>query len=439
MAELIIMPKLGFDMQEGQLINWLKKPGDVIAEGDVVAEIESDKATIEVEVFQTGTILELLVQVEDWVPVGAPIAVIGAPGEQYDLAALGVQSAAPKAATSAPAVASTPAEAAAPAAAAPAPVTSAEDNGYPGGVKASPLARKMAADMGVALGGMAGTGPGGRIVRKDIEAFKQQMGTAPAMPVAPASAAPVFKVPGAQPAASRTQAQPAAEDTVTPLTRMRSRIAERMIESKSTVPHFYVTVEIDMGPALDLRKQVNDRLEKDGVKVSVNDMIVKAVALALREFPNLNASFNGDSIIHRASINVGIAVALEGGLLNVVSKNADSASLAKMAVAHKEMVDRAREGKVKPEDLEGETFAVSNLGPYDVDSFVAIINPPASGILAVGSAKQVPVVNSQGHLDIGWRMKATVSADHRVTDGAEAARFTQRIKQILEDPFRLLI
>ncbi|NDJ54900.1 MAG: 2-oxo acid dehydrogenase subunit E2, partial [Chloroflexi bacterium] len=194
-----------------------------------------------------------------------------------------------------------------------------------------------------------------------------------------------------------------------------------------------------MGPVLDLRKDLNKRLESREIKISVNDMIVKAAAVALKDFPNINSAFNGESIVRRGHINVGIAVAVENGLINVVSHDADKATLSDMAVRHREMVQRAREGKVKPEDVEGETFAVSNLGPYDVERFIAIINPPSAAILAIGSASQVPIVTLQGELGIGWRMSATISADHRVTDGAEAAQFMQRFKQILEDPIQLMV
>jgi pyruvate dehydrogenase E2 component (dihydrolipoamide acetyltransferase) len=218
---------------------------------------------------------------------------------------------------------------------------------------------------------------------------------------------------------------------------MRQAIARRMTESKTTVPHFQVTSDIDMAAALKLRKQINESLEPEQ-KVSVNDLVVKAVALALRQFPNLNASFGGDKIILHNEINVGSAVAVEGGLLTIVQKGTDGTSISKIAQDHKEMIGRAREGRVKPEDVEGATFTVSNLGAFDVEHFVAIINPPHAAILAVGSAKQVPVV-VDGELTVGTHMKATISADHRVTDGVEAAQFMQALKAVLEDPLRLLI
>ncbi len=425
MAELVNMPKLGFDMKEGQLVAWLKKPGDTVAEGDALADIESDKATIQVEAYVEGTVLELLAEEGDWIPIGAPIMVVGEKGESYDLAALGVKTAEKE---KAPVPA---AEAAAPAAApsAPAPVSAPAVNGggdgLPDGIRASPLARKVAEEWGIDVTKIPGTGPSGRITRSDVESFREALASAPA---AVAFAAP-------------TPAQPMAEDKQIPTPRLRARIAERMTTAKQTVPHFYVTTEIDMGPALELRKELNNRLDADetGIKISVNDMVVKAAALALTDFPNINASFNGDAIVQHARINVGIAVAVEGGLLNVVSKDADKAPLRAMAASHRDMIGRAREGKVKPDDIEGETFAVSNLGAYEVDHFIAIINPPAAGILAVGSAKQTPIVTDDGKLAVGWRMKATISADHRVTDGAEAAQYLQRVKEILEDPLRLLM
>ncbi|MBN1428565.1 MAG: 2-oxo acid dehydrogenase subunit E2 [Anaerolineae bacterium] len=418
MAEIVNMPKLGFDMQEGQLVRWLKKPGDPVKVGEPLAEIESDKATIEVEAYVEGTLLQHLVNENDWVPIGAPIAVIGQAGETVDPAALGVvQPAAEKGAEAAP---STPQQKPA----SPAPVAapkSGNGDGLPDGVRASPLARKIADEQGVSLSRIRGSGPGGRIVKADVEAHQEgSMG-------APAKTAPAY-----------APVQAGAEDETIPTPRIRSRIAARMIESKATVPHFYVTTEIDMGAALDLRKDLNARRADDD-RLSVNDLIVKATALAAREFPNLNSSYNGDTIIRHGRINVGIAVALDEGLINVVSRDADITPLTVMARSHREMIARAREGKVKPEDVEGETFAVSNLGVYDVEHFVAIINPPAAAILAIGSARQVPIVKEDGTLGVGRRMKATISADHRVTDGAEAARFMQRLKEILEDPLRLLM
>jgi len=424
MAEVVNMPKLGFDMREGQLVKWVVKVGESVEQGAIVAEIESDKATVEVESYVSGTVLELLVSEGDWVPIGAPIAIVGELGETYDKAALGITGAvaepAPAAAAPAQVAAAAPVPAAAPAAAE-------NGHGLPEGVRASPLARRMARDMGIDIARVQGTGPLGRVVRADVEAFREGAVAAPA--VKPAAARPVEM--------RFTPVAVSAEDETLALSRIRTRIAERMVESKTTVPHFYVTTEIDMEAALNLRKELNARKEEDD-KLSVNDLIVKAAALALRQFPNINASYNGDSIVRKGHINVGIAVALDDGLINVVSRDADVRPLTQMGRLHREMINRAREGKVKPDDLGDETFAVSNLGPFDVDHFIAIINPPAAAILAVGSAKQVPVV-VDGALTVGWRMKGTISADHRVTDGAEAARFMQVLKALLEDPIRLLM
>jgi pyruvate dehydrogenase E2 component (dihydrolipoamide acetyltransferase) len=222
------------------------------------------------------------------------------------------------------------------------------------------------------------------------------------------------------------------------LTILRARIASRMVESKTTVPHFYVTTEIDMAAALALRKQINETLD-EAHKVSVNDMVIKATALTLRNFPNLNSHYYGDKIVRYAQINIGIAVALDGGgLMNVVAKDADRTAISVLAARNKEMIASARSGKVKPADIEGSTFTVSNLGAYDVEHFIAIINPPEAGILAVGSAQQIPVVIN-GELKIGTRMKVTISVDHRVSDGAEGAQFLQAFKKLLENPMRLLI
>ncbi len=446
MAEYIVMPKLGFDMREGVLNNWLKQVGDTVSKGDVVAEIESDKATLELESQVGGTLLQLLHGPGDVVPVGANLAIVGEQGEDVS----GLAGDAPQAAAATPAAvgaaAETPAQAvAAPAAkpdsaqaaaaqpaAAPAPARDA-DATLPGGVRATPVARRLAEERQVDLLQVQGSGPEGRIRRADVEAFLAAP-QAEGYPPAPPAAQPTAPAPAA-PAAALPAVGPDSEEI--PTTRLRQAIGRRMVESKTTVPHFYVTTEIDMAPALALRKQVNETLP-DEQKVTVNDLIVKAAALALRDFPNLNAAFAGDKIIRHKRINVGSAVAVEGGLLTVVQKDTDTSTLSKVAADNKIMIARAREGKVRPDDVEGGTFTVSNLGAFEVDHFIAIINPPDAAILAVGSAREVPVV-SNGQLAVGTRMKATISADHRVTDGAEAARFMQRLKALLEQPLRLLV
>lgn len=427
MAEFIVMPKLGFDMREGVLVGWLKQVGDPIAKGDVVAEIESDKATLELEAQVAGILLQTLEEAGAIVPIGANLAIVGAEGEDVS----GLVSAEPeavaetKAEPAAAAAEALAAEAPAPAAAAApdavaAPSASVGDE-FPGGVKASPVARRIAAEQKVDLRQVSGSGPDGRIRKRDVEAYLQ--------------AAPTAK-PAAQPVPA-TPAPTGPETTEIPRTRLRQAIARRMTESKTTVPHFYVTTEVDMQAALDLRKQINALLPEDG-KITVNDMIVKAAGLALRDFPNLNASFNGTTLVQHNRINVGSAVAVEGGLLTVVQRNTDLTPLAQVAAEHKVMIARVRAGKISPDDVTGSTFTVSNLGGFDVDHFVAIINPPEAAILAIGTAKQAPVV-VDGQLTVGFRMKVTLSADHRVTDGVEAAQYLQRFKAIMEAPLHLLL
>jgi pyruvate dehydrogenase E2 component (dihydrolipoamide acetyltransferase) len=417
MAETISMPKLGFDMAEGTLIRWVKQVGENINKGDVLAEIETDKATVEVESSASGVVLQHIVEQGTVVPVNAPIAVIGAEGEKVsEQAAAGSKQKPEEKKPEAkgeekPAAHAKPEVAPAQPAAAPA---------ESGPVKASPLAKKIAQDNNVNLANVQGTGPGGRVVRRDVEAA----------------------LAGGQPSAARRPAAPtvvpvSAEDETIPLTRLRQAIARRMTESTTTVPHFYVTHEYKMDALMAMRKQANDFLP-DNEKLSVNDFIIKAVALTLREFPNLNSSFAGDKAIRRGSINIGIAVAVEGGLLTVVNRNTDQLPLRQISADVKRMVAGAREGKVRPDDIEGSTFSISNMGMYDVENFLAIINPPEAGILAVGSARQVPVVE-EGQIKVGWRMKATISVDHRVSDGAEAARFMQKLAEFLENPVRMLV
>lgn len=427
MAEIVPMPKLGFDMAEGKLIRKVVLDGQPIKKGEILAEVETDKATIEVEAYTSGVVKGWLVDEGQSVPVGANMVVIADANEQVDLAALKGGAPAPAAPAQSQSQSQTSAPSA-PAISAP-PAATPKSNGHStppeaatgGFVRISPIARRMADELGIDVSKVKGTGPEGRIVKKDIEAFAKNP-----QPAAAAAPAPTF-----------TPVAVSREDTKVPLTKLRSAIARRMVESKTSVPHFYVTSEIDMGPVMELRKKLNELLG-DTAKLSVNDFLVKAAALALREFPGLNASFNGDHLVRHGHVNIGNAVSVEAGLLTVVVQDADVKSLAQISNEVKAMAARAREGKVKPEDVDGATFTISNLGMYDVDSFVAIINPPDAAILAVGSAAQVPVV-VDGALAVGWRMKATLSADHRVTDGAAAAQFMQVLKKKLEEPLRLVL
>jgi pyruvate dehydrogenase E2 component (dihydrolipoamide acetyltransferase) len=424
---------------------------------------------VEVESPFTGVVLRQLVEEKAIVPVGTPIAVIGAEGEKVEQpgAAAPAGEAAPDgpsqaneappaktASESAPAApAAKPAAEEAPTAPPPAPespaatppaATSAAAAPEPTGpVKASPLAKKMAQDTGVNLAALQGTGPGGRIVRKDIEAALSAGVKAPAAPAAapvqpaapapaPAAAKPALGLP--IPVVLAGEVPP---DQRVPVDRLRAAIGRRMTESKQQLPHFYVTHEYDMAAVMEMRKQANELLPDDQ-KLSVNDFIVKAVALALRQFPNINASLVDAEIVRHGHVNVGIAVAMENGLLTVVTKDTDRKPLRAISQEVKEMVARARTGKVRTDDIKGSTFSISNLGMFDVEHFVAIINPPEAAILAVGSVKQVPVV-VDGELRVGTRMRATISADHRVTDGAEAAQFMQRLALYLEKPLGLML
>ncbi|MDD2923442.1 MAG: dihydrolipoamide acetyltransferase family protein, partial [Anaerolineales bacterium] len=400
MAETINMPKLGFDMAEGLLVRWVKQVGENINKGDVLAEIETDKATVEVESSASGVVLQLIVDQGSIVPVNAPIAVIGAAGEK--VASISVSSVPVSSDKSQ--VTSEKLQ-----------VTSYEAQSS-SNVKASPLAKKIARENKVDLSHIQGTGPGGRIVRRDIEKLV---------------ASPLV---ASQPANQQTSQL---VDKLTSTTKLRQAIGRRLVESKTAIPHFYVTHEYKMDALLDMRKQVNAFLA-DNEKVSVNDFILKGVALSLRQFPNLNATLKGNEVIQFGNVNVGVAVTVPGGLMTVVVKDTDQKTLRQISGEVKAMAGRAREGKVKPEDVDGSTFSTSNLGMYDVENFTAIINPPEAAILAIGSAREIPVVEN-GAVKIGWRMKATISVDHRISDGAEAAQFMQALAEFLENPVRMLV
>jgi pyruvate dehydrogenase E2 component (dihydrolipoamide acetyltransferase) len=416
MAETISMPKLGFDMAEGTLVRWVKKVGETVNKGEVLAEIETDKATVEVESSASGVVRKLLVDEGTVVPVSTPIAVVGTADEKIEETVASRQSS----------VVSKKTEKATtddgPRTAEPASIV----HGPLSIVRASPLAKKIARERSLDLSRVQGTGPGGRIVRRDIEAALQtvdrglQTAVLPSIVHRPLSAA----------------------DETIPQTKLRQAIARRMAEAKTSIPHFYVTHEYKMDALMALRAQVNSYLPEDE-KISVNDFVVKAAALTLRQFPNLNASLEGNSVLRHGQVNIGVAVSVEGGLLTVVCKDADVKPLRQIAMEVKAMAMRARQGKVRPEDIEGSTFSISNLGMYDVENFAAIINPPEAAILAVGSARQIPVVvgadGVRPELGIGWRMKATISVDHRVSDGVEAAKFIQALAVYLEEPLRLLV
>lgn len=428
MTETITMPKLGFDMAEGTLVRWVKQVGENINKGDVLAEIETDKATVEVESSASGVVLQHIVDQGTVVPVNAPIAVVGAEGEKVEEQKPAGGKPKPEQKAEVPKTSNierATSDVAAPAQPTTAPVAQTPTPVDSGPVKASPLAKKIARDNKIDLARVQGTGPGGRVVRKDVEA---------ALASGPST---MDRRPSTVVSGPWSTVVAGAGDETVPLTRLRQAIARRMVESTTTVPHFYVTHEYKMDALMAMRKQANDYLP-DNEKLSVNDFIIKAVALTLRDFPNLNSSFAGDKAIRHGSINIGVAVSVEGGLLTVVNRNTDQLPLRQISADVKRMVAGAREGKVKPDDIEGSTFSISNMGMYDVENFAAIINPPEAGIIAVGSAREVPVVEN-GQVKVGWRMKATISVDHRVSDGAEAARFMQKLAEYLENPVRMLV
>jgi len=436
MADIVNMPKLGFDMAEGTLVRWVVNEGEKIEKGAVLAEIETDKATVEVESNFSGVLLRQLVEQGTAVPINDPIAVIGEQGEKVNLEKIlgkpaeeevkpAQEPSLDKAKSIQKPVEEEPAKAIS---SVPEP-SGAENIQLPDGVRASPLARSMAADLGIDLRKVQGSGPGGRITKKDIEAY--QVKVPERTETRPIAAAPIPTV---------SQDKPFIRETRTlPLPKLRAAIGRRMTESMQQAPHFYVTHEYAVAALLERRKELNALLGEDD-KLSVNDFIVRAVALTLLEFPNLNASVDlkNNSLIYHGEINIGVAVAVENGLLTVVSRHTDQKTVHQISSELKVMVNRARGGKVRPDDIEGSTFTVSNMGMYEVDQFTAIINPPEAAILAVGSARQVPVV-AGGEIRIGSRMKATLSVDHRISDGAEGARFLQALAKYIEEPLRLLI
>jgi len=449
----VVLAKLSPTMEEGAIVKWNKKEGDPVKQGDVLAEIETDKANMEMEALGSGVLRKILVPAGGKAPVGALIGVIAEPNEDISkmLGQAGgaapsaspapsapTPSPAPQAATSPPATGAperAPAGASAPTPAAPPPPSPQPAPAPPasgGRVKSSPLARSMAAQRNIDLGAVSGSGPGGRIIKRDIESW--------AAPRAGAHGGEQYaKMPSAPAPAPAPRPQPAGP-TITPgqelpLSSMRKTIAKRLSESKFTAPHYYVTVEIDMDAAVDLREQIQ-RLEE--AKVSYNDLVVKACAKALTRFPMVNASWGGDKIVTHAEVNIGIAVAMPDGLITPVVRDADRKSILEIAREVRDLAARAREKKLKPEEFTGSTFTVSNLGMYDVTAFTAIINPPDSAILAVGAVRKVPVVDGD-EIRPGHRMNVTLSSDHRVIDGAMAAQFLAEVRRLLESPISLFV
>ncbi len=432
MITKVVLAKLSPTMEDGTVVKWTKQEGDAVKVGDVLAEIETDKANMEMEALGSGVLRKVLVPAGGKAPVGALIGVIAEPGDDITAtlaeAKTPVPEPPPAPAPAQPAAAPSPAPPAAPA---PSPVRASAVGqpsppsllSFPAAssarVKASPLARAMAARGNVPLSGLTGSGPGGRIVKRDVESYLAA-GSAPA------------RAPAARPAVVMPSIKPG---TAIPLTGMRRTIAKRLSESKFTAPHFYVTVEIGMDAAVSLREQLQ---AADEIKVSYNDLVVKACARALTRFPQVNASWTDEAIVTHAEVHVGVAVSLAEGLITPVVRNADRKPLVEISREIKDLAARAREKKLRSEEFSGSTFTVSNLGMFDVSEFTAIINPPESCILAVGAVRKLPVVRDD-RIEVGQRMKVTLSSDHRVVDGALAAQFLAELRRLLENPIALLL
>ncbi|MDE2677139.1 MAG: pyruvate dehydrogenase complex dihydrolipoamide acetyltransferase [Gemmatimonadota bacterium] len=424
MATKVHMEALSPTMEEGQVVKWLKGEGDAVAQGDILAEIETDKATMELVARGEGALRKILVGEGGTAPVGDVIAVIAPEGE--DIAALleglgGDGAGAPQAAdggaaagaSADPALAS--AEPEAPAAAAATPT---------GRVKASPLAKRLAGELGVDIAAVPGTGPGGRVVKRDIEMAAEAIAAAPAVAPGPPAVTPAVP--------------PGEEFADVPLSQMRKTVARRLTESLGPVPHFFLTVDVDMTRALAARARVNEILAAQGAKASVNDLVIKATAAALVRHPECNAWWQGSAIRRFSRVHMGVAVAIPDGLITPVVRDAHAKGLAQIGAEVREMAGRAREKKLQPHEYTGSTFSISNLGMFGIEEFTAVINPPEAGIIAVGAVEERPVA-VKGEVVVQPRMRITMSCDHRVIDGAQGARFLATLKSFLEEPAAILI
>jgi pyruvate dehydrogenase E2 component (dihydrolipoamide acetyltransferase) len=440
MAEVISMPRLSDSMEEGEIVAWHKKVGDKVAKGDLLAEINSDKATMDFESPKAGTLLYIGVPAGDKLIVGAPLVVIGNEGEDFAHLIGGGAAAAPVAEPTAPAAAVATATAApvvaAVAVAAP-PSLSAVETHDQSRIFASPLAKEIAKASGIAIENVQGSGDNGRIVKRDVEAAVSKAATTTVATAASAVvAAPAVQVVAAKPTPSVSAAFGTEDYTDQPLTSMRKVIAKRLSESLFTAPHFYLTMEINMDKAMELRTQLNAVAAP--VKLSFNDIVVKAVAVTLRNHPAINSSWMGDFIRQNNHVNIGVAVAVGQSLFVPVIRHADMKSLGQISTEVRTLAGKAKEGKLQLPEMQGSTFTISNLGMFDIEEFTAIINTPDSCIFAVGSIMQKPVVKN-GEIVVGNVMKITLSCDHRVVDGATGAVFLQELKAKLEDPIRLLV
>ncbi len=424
MPHYIEMPSLSDTMTEGTLLKWLIKPGDAVTSGQVVAEIQTDKATMEQNVFASGIVHKLYVNEGDKVPIGAAMAMLLEDGESApsDDAAPTTAAAPVAAAAGAPGAAApspSPSRSTAPA------LAGGGTRSRGGRIKASPLARKVATDRGVNLASVTGTGPGGRIIRADVLAA----GTAAAHGAAPTPGLPVIR-PTVGP-----------QDVRVPLSPMRTIIASRLLASKTQIPHFYLNIEVDAGPLMTFRTQANqaEQAKGSGIKFTINDFLLKAAATAAAQVPAVNAAFDVDAIVRFKSVNLSVAIAVDDGLVTPVIRDAQNKSLTEISAAVKDFAKRAKENKLKPDEFAHGTLTISNLGAYGIDTFDAIINPPQAAILSIGAIVKKPVVNSAGQLAIGERLWIGMSCDHRVVDGAVGATFLQALRQLVEAPALMLV
>ena len=443
MATKVHMEALSPTMEEGQVVRWLKSEGDGVANGDIIAEIETDKATMELTARGDGVLRIILVAEGGTAPVGDVIALIGTEDEDISEFQAAAFAASPVNGTGQSEGAAAPADAEVAvgtsgagdtpavgretsAATEPTAGTESPSGDIGGRIKASQLAHRLAAESGVALSSMSGSGPAGRIVKRDVEAV---IATGPATPeTAGGTAAPV---------AAPLFVPSGAEFDDVPLSQMRKTIARRLTESIGPVPHFFLTIEVDMGRAIEARSTINTMLEQEGRKVSLNDLIIRATAAALRRHPACNAHWMGDSIRRHNRVHIGVAVAVEDGLITPIIRDADLRGVAHIGAEVRELAGRAREKRLQPEEYSGATFSISNLGMFGIHEFTAVINPPEAGILAVGGVEEVPVVE-EGEVVIRNRMKMTMSCDHRVIDGALGAAFLATLKGMLEEPTAIL-
>ncbi len=426
MAEIIRMPRLSDTMEEGNIVEWLVKVGDQVKPGDVLAEVETDKATMDLESFHNGTLIYIGIE-SGTVPVDGIIAIIGDKNDDVDALLKEAEASQPakpepveEKAAEAPKPAAAPVAASAPPASRPAPVAAAAPTGaHAGMIKASPLAKKMAEEKGINLQNVTGTGDSGRIIKRDIDRYLEGGGGT---------------VVAQQGGSAPVNLNPEVQYGDIPVSQMRKVIARRLGESKFSAPHFYLTIEINMDESIAARKAIN---AEEGVKISFNDLVVKASAFALRKHPMINASWFGDKMTVHQEINIGVAVAVPDGLLVPVLRNTDSMSLTQINSSVRALAGKAKDKKLQPEEMSGNTFTISNLGMFDIEEFTAIINPPDACILAVGTIVKKPIVKND-ELTIGNMMKVTLSCDHRVVDGATGAKFLQTLKFVLENPVRML-